>query len=101
MEVVTPAGKLLVKAHLLAVTVDLPAKAMVANMKQFNGKFGCSFCMDEGESRPNCPMHRFWPFKEHSLLRTHQSYKEDVMEAVRSKNAVSLISVFIYFLFQF
>ena len=92
MEVMTPDGRLLIRAHLLAVTVDLPAKAMVANMKQFNGKFGCSFCMDEGETRPSCPMQRFWPFKEQCTLRNHQSYEDDVKKAVRLKNAVCLMT---------
>jgi hypothetical protein len=31
-----------------AVIVDLPAKAAVANIKQFNGKFGCSNCFHPG-----------------------------------------------------
>ena len=28
---------------------DLPAKATVVNMKQFNGQFGCLYCTDPGE----------------------------------------------------
>ena len=97
MEVVTPDGRLLIKAHLLAVTVDLPAKAMVANMKQYNGKFGCSICMDEGESRASCPMQRFWPFKEENILRTQQSYEDDIKEAVRVRNAVGFTKLTLTF----
>lgn len=90
IEVLASIGKITIKAHLIAVTADLPARAMIANMKQFNGKFGCSFCLDEGESRPNCPMHRFWPYKESSELRTHQSYIDNLTEAVQSNKTVSL-----------
>ena len=32
-----------------AVILDLPAKAAVTNIKQFNGYFGCSHCHQPGE----------------------------------------------------
>lgn len=85
----TPRGKLLVKGKLLATTVDLPAKAMVANCKQFNGKFGCSVCLDEGAGRPNCPS-RYWPFNPVSIPRTHESWIADAKEAVASKSVVNI-----------
>ena len=34
---------------LLCGTCDLPAKAMVYNMIQFNGKYGCSHCLQSGK----------------------------------------------------
>jgi hypothetical protein len=91
MEVTTANGKHLVTSvHLLAVTLDLPARAMVANSKQFNGKFGCSICLDEGAGRPDCPMHRYWPYQPECILRTHQSWLEDARGAVAAKEAVSI-----------
>ena len=36
------------KATLLGTTLDLPAKAKVFNITQFNGKFGCPTCLHEG-----------------------------------------------------
>ena len=36
-------------AMLLCGTCDLPAKALVYNMKQFNGVHGCSHCLQSGE----------------------------------------------------
>ena len=33
----------------LLCTADAPARAMLQNFKQFNGKYGCSFCENEGE----------------------------------------------------
>jgi hypothetical protein len=94
MEVMTANGKRLVRVHLLAVTLDLPARAMVANAKQFNGKYGCSICLDEGAGRPNCPMHRYWPYQPESVLRTHQSWLEDARRAVVSKEAVSTHTIY-------
>lgn len=35
-------------ALLLCSTCDLPAKALVMNMIQFNGFYGCSHCMQKG-----------------------------------------------------
>ena len=46
----SPAGEITCKARLLC-SVDLPARASVLNMKQFNGKYGCSQCEDEGQPR--------------------------------------------------
>ena len=37
------------RAMLLCGTCDLPAKAMVYNMIQFNGKYGCTYCKQSGE----------------------------------------------------
>ena len=34
---------------LLCGTCDLPARAMVYNMTQFNGKYGCTHCKQSGE----------------------------------------------------
>ena len=36
----TPSGKMVSKARLLMCAVDLPARASVLNMKQFNGSGG-------------------------------------------------------------
>lgn len=38
------------KATILTCTCDLPAKCLVTNSKQFNGKFGCWYCLQEGET---------------------------------------------------
>lgn len=41
------------RAALLASTLDLPARAAVMNLVQFNGFYGCSHCLQEGM----CPMY--------------------------------------------
>lgn len=43
-------GKKSVKATLLCVTLDLPAKAAMLNCNQFNGAHGCSTCKHPGVS---------------------------------------------------
>jgi len=35
-------------ATLIACTCDLPARALVLNMVQFNGNYGCSHCTQQG-----------------------------------------------------
>ncbi|CAG2186711.1 unnamed protein product [Mytilus edulis] len=72
----------LVRAKLMLVSVDLPARALVLNMKQFNGKYGCSICLDEGESPAGQPMLRFYPYKDTSTPRTHQSMLTDARKVV-------------------
>ena len=37
------------KARLLFTLADLPAKASLTNMIQFNGKYGCPMCEHEGK----------------------------------------------------
>lgn len=42
-------GDVVCRAKLLFVVADLPAKASLLNMTQFNGKFGCPTCYPEGQ----------------------------------------------------
>lgn len=93
----TTNGKLLVKARLIAVATDLPARALVLNMKQFNGKYGCSICLDEGECPPGRPLLRFYPFRTAFSERTHQSMLTDANEACRTGTAVSNWYMHIFF----
>ena len=44
----TPDGVKRVRAKLLLGLSDAPAKAVATNMKQYNGKYGCTYCTDEG-----------------------------------------------------
>ena len=40
---------ILVKVHTLVCSVDTVARPMVQNMKQFNGQYGCSYCLHKGK----------------------------------------------------
>ena len=45
----TPIGRKTIKVQLLLGVFDLPAKAMATNFTQYNGKYGCNYCLDEGQ----------------------------------------------------
>ena len=36
------------RVKVLCTTLDLPAKAKVLNFTQYNGRFGCTVCKEEG-----------------------------------------------------
>lgn len=40
----------IVKAKLLCVVMDLPAKANILNCNQYNGSYGCSTCKHPGKT---------------------------------------------------
>ena len=82
------------KAHaiILICSVDLPAQAKVLNMKQYNGKFACPICEDEGVPRPRAPMIRNWPFNYSSIIRTRNSVKSNAQKAIEEGCAVSIVS---------
>ena len=41
-----------IKVHTLLAPVDSVARPAIQNIKQFNGKHGCSYCIISGESVP-------------------------------------------------
>ena len=69
-------GTRIVRAGLLICSVDLPAHCLCANMKQFNGKYGCVYCKNPGVPRDGMPMVRDWPPGTREL-RTHSSIVQD------------------------
>ena len=50
-------------------TADLPAKALFLGMNQYNGKFGCQICLQDGVTVDRT---RTYPFKEKIILRTEE-----------------------------
>ena len=66
--IVIPAGRMLAHAMLLVYAFDLPAHALVLQMKQFNfnGKCGCLYCEYEGEVDPANHLLRYWPYSRDS-----------------------------------
>lgn len=59
MKITTGYGEMLMRCHLLAVSVDLRAKAAVLHAQQLNDKFWCSYCLEEGKNPPKRPMLRY------------------------------------------
>ena len=90
VQVITPDGVTHnSRAMLLLSSCDLPAKALVSNMKAYNGEYGCTICEDTGEGSSN-PLHRIWPFREVNVIRTKQECYKSIRQAVEKKEAVSL-----------
>lgn len=91
MSVRTSAGVITAHARLLLCTVDLPARATILNMKQFNGCHGCSYCEDEGTPRLSSHLHRNWLYSSTSTPRTHCSIMRNARKAVRMNDPVSKV----------
>eukprot|EP00733_Pompholyxophrys_punicea_P000532 Pompholyxophrys_punicea_v1_NODE_153_length_3174_cov_68.242706.p1 type:complete len:545 gc:universal NODE_153_length_3174_cov_68.242706:1269-2903(+) len=69
----------------LSFSCDLPAKALLQSVNQFNGEHGCGCCYDKGESLPHAPGARYYPFAKYSILRTRATTLHDASEAIRTK----------------
>ena len=74
-------------AGLLICSVDLPARSICANMKQFNGKYGCVYCENPGTPRVHTPMVRDWPLGP-GALRTHDSILHNAQQAISTGEVV-------------
>ena len=86
---VTPEGEKTARCILLMSAVDLPARALLLNMKQYNGIQGCSFCYSEGKSKRSSPLHRYWPpTLTVPVLRTSQSIRENAAQATITNDPV-------------
>lgn len=77
------------KVFPILCTCDAPARALVQNFMQFNGKFGCGFCEHKGmcveKGRGFC---RVYNYKENVPLRTLKStitYAEQAIEQSTTK----------------
>lgn len=88
MDVVTPDGLRKLHCVLLMAALDLPARALVLNMNQFNGKYGCSFCNDEGVTERGKPLHRFWLPDRLADSRTQHSMMTNAHNATTTNKVV-------------
>ena len=59
----TSEGIKILKAKLLVGVFDQPAKAMVLNVVQFNGYYGCPYCLDKGVHKSH--RHLYLPTEPH------------------------------------
>jgi hypothetical protein len=78
-----------VRVALVAASCDLPARALVLNMRQFNGRHGCHLCEDEGQTSAGNPLFRWWPPSSTQKLRTKKSLTEDSIKATTNDEVVS------------
>ena len=85
----TPVGTLEARVILLNSSVDLPARAMVTNMKQWNGINGCLYCEDKGTTVGGDHLHRYWAAKDSCVERSHTSFLRCATDTVSLGTAVS------------
>ena len=89
-EVILPNGlKEIVKGTILFPADDVPAKAVITCMKQFNGRYGCQLCLQEGDPLANAPMVCCWPPEPSMVLRTNEIIIADAEEAFKLGEDVS------------
>ena len=90
LKVSTPDGIHICRGMMLTYSVDLPARALVCNMKSFNGVHSCPTCLDSGDNNVGAsPMHRYWPFNSTCEIRTLESVHTAFKDASASGIAVS------------
>lgn len=75
-----------VKAHTIVSPVDSVARPIMQNFKQFNGRYGCSYCTQKGKhvivGKGGA---RIYKFKRNFQLRTIATYKEYLQKAISGK----------------
>ena len=69
IQVCTSDGNFTSCAIAMLCSADMPARALISNMKAFNGSHACSTCEDEGTTVPGNKLHRIWPFSDSNALR--------------------------------
>ena len=90
VEVILSNGlKEIVKGIILLSADDHPGKAVITCMKQFNGRYGCQLCLQEGDPLANAPMVRCWPPEPSVVLRTNEMIIADAKEALKFGEDVS------------
>ncbi|KAK3085913.1 hypothetical protein FSP39_010520, partial [Pinctada imbricata] len=81
-------GEFNCKCYLLAATADLPARSLLCNSVQFNGKFGCWKCTQPGETAAVGKGHaHVFPFQiidPKGPCRTADSVEKDADKTVKN-----------------
>ena len=74
----------------LICSSDSPARAMLRNCKQFNGKHGCDWCEHEGVTvvKNGGPPTRYYPQRGSPPLRTSENQAKYAIRAEQLKEAV-------------
>ena len=85
VKVCTSEGTKTLKACLLLSVFDMIAKAMAVNCMQFNGKYGCLYCLDKGQNLSR--RHLYFPEDEHQP-RSSRKMKKWAERAERSGQPV-------------
>ena len=84
------------RARLVLVTRDLPARAMLLCMKNFNGIAVCCYCYHPGMTIGDDHLHQYWPYDGTLERRRHESMKQDVITATATNSAVHIVFCFFF-----
>ena len=81
----TSEGVKTLKGKLLVGVFDQPAKAMVLNVVQFNGYYGCPYCLDKGVHKSH--RHLYLPTEPH-ILKIQSDIDKWALQAEEVSKAV-------------
>lgn len=94
----TPLGPRTLRAKLLLGVFDLPAKALALNCLQYNGHYGCAYCLDRGtytsHRRLYLPTDEHTP-RSHSDIKQWATQAEEQGEPIFGVKGPSVLSPFI------
>jgi hypothetical protein len=70
-----------INVQILGIIADSPARSKICNTIQFNGKFGCNFCLHPTARNTN-NTGQIYPLMENIKLRTNKRYKRHLKKAI-------------------
>lgn len=77
-----------IKVHAILCCVDTIARPTIQNMIQFNGAFGCPYCLHEGETLSEELGSARVYCKKHAEDRTHELYEQHVQLSIETNTVV-------------
>ena len=80
--ITTPVGNKCLRAKLLCCVFDLPARAKALNLIQWNGRYGCTHCLDEGTQVSHVRL--YLPNEQHT-----PRLEKDVLEYIKQASSSS------------
>ncbi|XP_062504701.1 uncharacterized protein LOC134181439 [Corticium candelabrum] len=84
----TPYGSKICKARLRLMTIDLPARAIVMNMKYYNGEKYSQFCLQSGTTLPEIHCTDFGHMRKKVVLRDNASLQRHSEEALKTGTTI-------------
>ncbi|XP_039308606.1 uncharacterized protein LOC105204984 isoform X2 [Solenopsis invicta] len=90
IECITPQNPegIKIKVHTLIASVDSVARPLLQNIKQFNGEFGCSFCLKKGDRVPIRRGYTRTYCGDVGIRRTSEQHITDCAEAIETNSPV-------------
>ena len=78
-----------IKIHAILCSVDSVARPMIQNHKQFNGKYGCSYCLHKGvQVKIKRGTSRMYPYCSELIARTKAMHFQHIEQTFHEKRAV-------------